>query len=94
MGGKRERLREKALFSGRSDDNLKKLGPASWDQVDAAIEKLLREDRLKQAILDLEYLMKKSEDSFQWPLVDPDYCLALVVFRKFKDANEGEEHEG
>jgi hypothetical protein len=48
-------------------DSLKKLGPPSWDQVDAAIEKLFKEDRLEQTILDLECLIN-DEDSFRWPL--------------------------
>src|SRR4029077_4797464 len=33
-------------FPAEVIDSLKKLGPPSWDQVDAAIEKLLKEERL------------------------------------------------
>jgi hypothetical protein len=37
-----------------------------------------------------------NEDSFQWPLSDPNYCLALGVFRKFNEqffANLPEEED-
>ena len=71
-------------FSPEVTDSLNKLGPPTWHLVDAALEKLLKEDRLEQAVLDLECLIN-NKDSFQWPLSDPNYCLALVVFRKFKD---------
>src|SRR5215469_8305864 len=80
-------------FPAEVIDSLKRLGPPSWDQVDAAVAKLIKEDRLEQAILDLECLINNG-DSFQWPLADPNYCLALVVFRKFKEGNEDEEDEG
>ena len=65
-------------------DSLQALGPPSWGLIDAAIEKLLKEDRLEKAILDLERLMD-DEGSFQWPLSDPHYCLALGVFRRFDE---------
>jgi hypothetical protein len=71
-------------FPAEVIDSLRKLGPPSWNLVDAAIEKVSKEDRVEQAILDLKCLID-NEDSFQWPLSDPSYCLALVVFRKFKD---------
>jgi hypothetical protein len=55
-----------------------------------------KENRLEQAIRDLERLMD-SEDSFQWPLLDPQYCLALGMFRKFNEqffANLPEDEQG
>jgi hypothetical protein len=71
-------------FPAEVIDSVNALGPPSWDLIDAAIERLLKEDRLEQAILDLECLMD-DEDSFQWPLSDPHYCLALGVFRIFNE---------
>jgi len=70
-------------FPAEVIDTVQVLGPPSWSLV-AAIEKLLKEDRLEKAILDLECLMD-NEDSFQGPLSDPHYCLALGVFRKFNE---------
>jgi hypothetical protein len=81
---KRKAGERQVCFPAEVIDSLRKLGPASWDLVDAAIEKVSKEDRLEQAIQDLKCLIN-NEDSFQWPLSDPKYCLALVVFRKFKD---------
>ena len=81
---KRKAGERQVCFPAEVIDSLRKLGPPSWDLVDAAIEKVSEEDRLEQAILDLKCLIN-NEDSFQWPLSDPNYCLALVVFRKFKD---------
>ena len=82
--GKRKAGEGQVCFPAEVIDSLRKLGPPSWDLVDAAIEKVSKEDRLEQAILDLKCLIN-NEDAFQWPLSDPNYCLALVVFRKFKD---------
>ena len=82
--GKRKAGERQVCFPAEVIDSLRKLGSPSWDLVDAAIEKVSKEDRLEQAILDLKCLIN-NEDSFQWPLSDPNYCLALVVFRKFKD---------
>jgi hypothetical protein len=82
-------------FPAEVIDRVKTLGPPSWDLIDTAIEKLLKENRLEQAIQDLERLMD-DEDSFQWPLSDPHYCLALGVFRKFNEqffANLPEEKD-
>ena len=81
---KRKAGERQVCFPAEVIDSLRKLGPPSWDLVDAAIEKVSKEDRLEQAILDLKCLIN-NEDSFQWRLSDPNYCLALVVFRKFKD---------
>jgi hypothetical protein len=86
-------------FPAEVIDSLQILGPPSWDLIDAAIEKLLKENRLEQAIQYLERLMD-DEGSFQWPLSDPNYCLALGVFRKFNEEffadlpeNEDEDEE-
>ena len=82
-------------FPAEVIDRVNTLGPPSWDLIDAAIEKLLKENRLEQAILDIERLMD-NEDSFQWPLSDPNYCLVLGVFRKFNEqffANLAEEED-
>jgi hypothetical protein len=82
-------------FPAEVIDRVNTLGPPSWDLIDTAIEKLLKENRLEQAIQDLERLMD-DEDSFQWPLSNPHYCLALGVFRKFNEqffANLPEEQD-
>ena len=71
-------------FPAEVIDSLNTLGPPSWDLIEEAIEKLLKENRLEQAIRDLERLMD-NEDSFRWPLSDPNYCLVLGMFRKFNE---------
>jgi len=71
-------------FPAEVIDSVNTLGPPSWDLIEEAIEKLLKENRLEQAILDLERSVE-DEDSFQWPLSDPHYCLALGMFRKFNE---------
>jgi hypothetical protein len=43
---------------------------------------------LKKTVLNKRYRLERlmdDEDSFQWPLSDPNYFLALGVFRKFND---------
>ena len=71
-------------FPAEVIDSVNTLGPPSWDLIEEAIEKLLKENRLEQAIQDLERLMD-NEDSFRWPLSDPNYCLVLGMFRKFNE---------
>ena len=71
-------------FPAEVIDSLNTLGPPSWDLIEEAVEKLLKENRLEQAIQDLERLMD-NEDSFRWPLSDPNYCLVLGMFRKFNE---------
>jgi len=71
-------------FPSEVIESLQILGPPSWDLIDTAIEKLLKENRLEQAIQDLDRLMD-DHGSFRWPLSDPYYCLALGVFRKFNE---------
>jgi hypothetical protein len=87
-------------FPAEVIDSVNTLGPP-WDLIEEAIEKLLKENRLGQAIQDLEHL-KENEGSFHWPLSDPHYCLALGVFRRFneqffatlpEDEDEDEEEE-
>jgi hypothetical protein len=51
-------------FPAEVIDSINTLGAPSWDLIDAAIEKLLKENRLEQAIQDLERLMD-DEGSFQ-----------------------------
>ena len=83
-------------FRAEVIDSVNTLGPPSWNLIEEAIEKLLKENRLEQAIWDLERLMD-NEDSFQWPLLDPQYCLALGMFRKFNEqffANLSEDEQG
>jgi hypothetical protein len=83
-------------FPAEVIDSLNTLGPPSWDLIEEAIEKLLKENRLEQAIQDLERLMD-NEDSFRWPLSDPNYCLVLGMFRKFNEqffANLPEDEQG
>jgi hypothetical protein len=63
--------------------------------VGEAIKNLLEEDRFEQALQDLERLIG-DEDSFEWPLSDPQYCLVLGVYRKFYEkslANLPEEED-
>jgi hypothetical protein len=52
-------------FPAEVIDIVNTLGSPSWDLIQEAIEKLLKENRLEQAIQDLERLMD-DEDSFQW----------------------------
>ena len=71
-------------FPAEVIESVNTLGAPSWDLIEEAIEKLLKENRLEQAIRDLEHLTD-DEGSFQWPLSDPHYCLALGMFRKFNE---------
>ena len=54
-----------------------------WDLIDAALERIRSDKQLEKTFLaDLQHLCD-DEDSFQWPLDDPHYCLLLGHMRDY-----------
>jgi hypothetical protein len=74
----------------------------SWDLIDAAVERVHSDKRLEKTfVADLQRLMD-DEDSFQWPIEDPHYCLVLGLLRDYgkrflaklsQDEDQDEEDE-
>ena len=55
----------------------------SWDLIRAALKRVYSDKQLEKTfIADLERLYN-DEDSFQWPLDDPHYCLILGLMRDY-----------
>ena len=75
----------------------------SWDLIFAALERVISDKELEKTFTaDLERLYV-DEDSFQWPLDDPHYCLLLGHMRDYlkrfkancsEDEDQGEERRG
>jgi hypothetical protein len=72
-------LRCRLVFRQRSLRNWK----LSWDLIFATFKRVNSDKQLKETFLaDLQRLMD-DEDSFQWPLDDPHFCLLLGHMRDY-----------
>jgi hypothetical protein len=54
-----------------------------WDLIDAALERIRSDKQLEKTFLaDLQHLCD-DENTLQWPLDDPHYCLMLGHMRDY-----------
>jgi hypothetical protein len=71
----------------------------TWDLLFAAVERVISDKQFEKTFTaDLEHLSVGNEDSFQWPLEDPHYCLLLGnvrdYYRRFKaKVSENEDQD-
>jgi hypothetical protein len=70
----------------------------SWELIFATMEKIDSDPRLKKTFFNDWKRLCEDEESFQWPLNDPHYCLLLGhmrdYYKRFMAKLSGDEDQG